>query len=316
MRWLFLLLVGAAGFVNGLAYGQSQPSEDELLAKFREQGVFLQPIDPSKKEMMASVRVSNAETLIALDALSKVKDLTEIRLGVVEAIWTEPCLKRIKSFPGVKQLEIRADEMTVADFKTIVTLKQLERLTLECADLSDAQLRQLHAMKDLKELRLICLQVSPKTLDELKRALPQAISIEVERMLLLFALPPVKISSTEDGLTKLQREKFNAALAEIRIFVGRLKAGQLNLAGNDSEGPRVFLESGQRLVAAALDLNDPPFAMKVVDGHVQLLAQIYKETESQHQAGQVHPQTFYRVQYQYLDAQILQIRLKKKLEGK
>ena len=153
----------------------------------------------------------------------------------------------------------------------------------------------------------MCGEVPPKSLENLKRALPQA---NVHFQATLFSL---KIADADDVLTKLKKEKFNAALARLPhvtvIPVGRTPIDWDTVTAK-------FLEGSRQLVDAALDLDDPKLAMRTLDAHVNLMEHAFKRAEEKYKWAEMSPDNYFAIRYQYFDAQILQLRYKKKLQAK
>lgn len=121
-------------------------------------------------------------------------------------------------------------------------------------------------------------------------------------------LLPLPILAKDKGVVKLQKEKLNAAVAELNVLTKMVEAGKGTVAE--------FVEAAGRLKDAAVDLNDPKLTMKIVNDYVGLLAEVHRVTELRVNAGNDRMDSLHRVRYYYLDAQILQLRQKKQLDAK
>ncbi|MBI1832534.1 MAG: hypothetical protein HYR84_13925, partial [Planctomycetes bacterium] len=117
--------------------------------------------------------------------------------------------------------------------------------------------------------------------------------------------PAMAILPKDDAFTKLQKEKLNAAISEINATYLQARAGKIHFAD--------IGESGRRFRDAVVDLNDPKATIKVVNAFVELMAHAQKDAEASFSAGRLDPERAHRIRYYYLDAQILQMRLKKQL---
>lgn len=131
-------------------------------------------------------------------------------------------------------------------------------------------------------------------------------AVQVEKDL---SLKPVPISPKDDALLKLQKEKLNAVIAELNYGYELYKDGKVTFEG-------VTIAASGRLKDTVLELNDANVTMKTVNAYVELMEQAHKDTETRFKAGTLSPQAYYRERYYYFDAQILQLRVKKQLDGK
>ncbi|MBI3821480.1 MAG: hypothetical protein HY289_02245 [Planctomycetes bacterium] len=124
------------------------------------------------------------------------------------------------------------------------------------------------------------------------------------------ALQPLIVLQTDAPLVQLQKEKLNAAVSELNAMQQRIRAGKASIGEGD------FCEAGRRFKDAVLDLNDAKLTIKTVSDYVDMMHHAYKQADVQYKAGRLLPDNMFRVRYYHLDAQILQLREKKKLEGK
>jgi hypothetical protein len=314
MRQICLASAIVTACLSGTVFGQREPSQPDsrsILDKLEKHGISVHPyFDRKEQGQRAYVVVRDAETVKALDLLRQVNNLSAVSLHLSEAGHTLACLKGIENLAKVKKLAVHAQALTTDDLKIISRMKQLDDLTLKCAELSDAQMKELHALKALKNLELSCCQVSPKSLDNLKRALPQ-VKVDFRRVPEMFFLAELRVSDADDVLTKLQKEKYNVALTRVLYLDERMMQGTIDILQR-REGLNLPYEAVRQLTDAAVDLNDPKLAMKIIDGCVELMREYSDLAEELQKAGIMSPDEANRIRYYFLDAQILQIRHKKK----
>jgi hypothetical protein len=314
MRWILLALFGTACLISPVGYGQNPPSDNEVFKKLEKHGIFPGPIGPFGKGTVAlhcTINLADSETLKALRLLRHVRELTEIHIFVAEPKHMEECLKLIGELPKIKVLHLEADRFPDKDLKIIAAFKQLEDLSLGFPDVTDEQIRELHALKDLKTLKrlyVLYAQASPKVLEDLKDALKQVKEVTFEKDLRIQLL---KISPKDDPITKLQKEKFNAAASELNLRLDFSRSGKGRMSDPSALGAL------QRLRDAALDVSDQELKLKVVNHYVEFMESAYKEIDERFKAAiGGSPEHFHQLRYYYLDAQILQLRLKKQFEAK
>jgi hypothetical protein len=324
MRCLFAVLICVTFLVGGEPRCHAQPAPDKikeiirLEELFRGYGIFVYPHmvpDKAGKEKqigtVASFLFPTCKSLDGIEKLALVPDLTSVHASLGDDKLTNDFLDRIGKLPKtVKELEISINCNSNADLKKLAAAKHIQRLYLAFPDIDDTQVRQLHALKDLKQLKhvtLAHLHAPPKLLEELKRALPNVEKIDFDRIEL--AIPTLRIEREDSALVNLKKEKLNAAVLG------------LNDAFHKRFEPRVqdeemIADASRRVTAALADLNDPGLTMKVVNAQVDLLGKKHEELRQRFTAGSIAPETYYRARYEYLDAQILQMRFKKQSEAK
>jgi len=309
-RFLFVLAVVAFWLLGGLA-ANAQPQDLELQEQLHKYGVFLSPNPLDGMGLLATISSDKLDSGMAVKLLRRVKNLTEIGLHLGEGKLTADHLKLIKDLPAVKRLEVHAYQLSDQDIKTIATLKHLEGLTLESAEFTDVHLRALQTMTGLQFVSLACVEVSPKAVAELKIALVLVKSFHVERFAIRL-LPSQKISPNDDLLTKLRKEKFNAALVGIRSYHTLIRGGFEHATYSSRE----FLDLAHHLKHAAMDLNEPVLKMNVIDGLVELWKRADREAIHLMESGRLRRHQHQIIRCNLLDAQILQVQLRKQMDKK
>jgi hypothetical protein len=291
----------------------------DLLAQIKDlSAIFVSLEDPKyTQDMLKSIEAltqvkkltvsAGMLTIDDLKAIGRMRQLEFLSLRCKEL--SNAHLKALESIKSLKSLNLDCDAFSESQLRVLGKMQALKELELKCPELSDAETKELHALARLKRLELVCGEVSPKSLDDLKRALRQA---KIEFRDTLF---PVKVLDTDSALTKLQKEKFNVALARIPFLTEIPKTSAGGPIDRSAFTAR-FLEGSRQLVDAALDLNDPKLALRTIDAHVRLMENAFKLAEERYKTGAMPPDDYLAIRYHYLDAQILQLRHKKKLQAK
>ena len=116
---------------------------------------------------------------------------------------------------------------------------------------------------------------------------------------------PLKPAEGDTALRKLQKERFNAALAETRARYEEF------LAGKGTQD--TLVSSVHRLSLAELDLTDKPAERVAI---LERVVAMYKDAdqvaEVRYQAGRISVADRQEARYQYLNAQIELLREKEK----
>jgi hypothetical protein len=126
----------------------------------------------------------------------------------------------------------------------------------------------------------------------------------------LVLMPHLVIGAKEEALAKLKKERFNASLDAIKAYSAKIEAGKATY------GDLEFIALARFLTDAALDLGDPALTMKIIDDYVGMAKTALSDAQVQYEAGRIEPYKYHQARYHYLDAQILQARLKKQLDKK
>jgi hypothetical protein len=284
---------------------EKQPSQEKVREQLEGKG-----FDVDLKNQTVTARVTDAASLKAFGLLAHLRELKVVEVEIFDHEFNSAVLKTIGELPKLESLYLTAELLTKDDLAKIVAFKQLEVLVLDSRDMSEDKLKMLHTLngwKKLQRLQLTHGRVSPKSLDELKRALPQVKDLSLQRE--LTHLQPVPIMPADAPLVKLQKAKLNAAIAELTMRQ-RLDLRCFRPAED------FFVDCAQRVKAAVIDLNDPEVTRELIYDYVDILVRAEREGERKFKAGQLPPEAFHRLQYYSLDAQIWQMRVKgqKKVE--
>ena len=116
MRQLWFAWAIVFSCVCGDAFGQPSKSaprpDDRLIDKLREHGiqVFLNDADLKQQGYRASVNVTDAETVKAMDLLVQIKDLSAISVSLGDSKYTRDALKSIERLPHIKKLGVSGPE--------------------------------------------------------------------------------------------------------------------------------------------------------------------------------------------------------------
>jgi hypothetical protein len=263
--------------------------------------------------MSAHAIVADAATAKALEMLPRVSNLSIVNIGIQDAKLNEACLRAIAKIPALKTLRYTTESVTGAELKILGRREGLAELDLDCRELSDAELKEIRAMSQLKALNLSCFKVPDKSIDDLKKALPKA-KINIQIKPALFALRPIPTDPRDDPFTRLRKAKWNAALAAL-IASQELLSYSGPVPWDPNARTFLVIDHARRLIDATFDLEDPKLAVNVMERYVDLTRRVHDEARIRYQAGNVTAETMHRVEYHYFDAQILQIRLKKKSDG-
>jgi hypothetical protein len=308
MRLICLVIVLFC-IIPANARGQEAAKEKELADLLKKHGIQLDADFLGKGATTAVINVVDADTVKALEMLKQVKNLLNVKIHVEDTKLVNESLKRIADLPQLKRLTLSARVLNADDLKQLLRLKLLEDLTLKCEEMADAHLKQLHAMKGVKLVHLCSAQLPSKSFEELKRALPKT-DIQFQVVPKLAFAWPLKISNDDGTLARLQKEKYNVALATVQIQWEKFEQGTGQIASRD------FADSLRRLSDAASDLNDPGFTLKTLEGQVEVMEIVFLISEGRYKNGQMRPEELQEKRYDYLDAQILLAKHKKKLELK
>lgn len=312
MRPIPVVVAVVAFWVSGEIPGRAQLVDEKHAALLRKHGIEIIHFEDSAPVNLVNARIVSPDPSPAkvTELLRPFKKLKSLGLVLGPAGVTEGHLKIIKDLPTVTRLNIEAVQLSEQDMKKVATLQQLESLSLGSMEFTDAQLRPLQMMKRVKRIELECAEFSPTALAELRGALIQAESVEAFTMPRLAYFLPLKIAPDEMPLTKLKKEKVNEMVAGVQQFVNLIRAGAERYSSNN------FIELVKNLKDSVLDLDDPVTKMAVVDGYVDLMKIAEAEVRSARDAGGggLKPYQFHLVRYYYLDAQVLQLQLRKQLK--
>lgn len=296
MRRILLGLVIGTFSMNGEGSGQDPMLEREATDQLEKRGVVIE-------RGMAVVRSPDAKTIQALGLLQHVR-LVGIEISNLESNHMAECLGHLGALQNLKALSLDAVHLTNKDLKKIASFTQLEGLALFSPSITDANIGQLHALKGMKNLRWLRIvhgKVAQEALMDLKRELAPLTNLYFEKDMTLHPLP---ITPKDDGLVKLQKEKLNAAIAEI------------NTAYREFRGKVRFLTPEctfcERMKNAITELNDPKLTMNVANELVEFMDRAHRDTGESQKGSAIYQRT----RYYYLDAQMLQMRLKKQLDAK
>ena len=124
--------------------------------------------------------------------------------------------------------------------------------------------------------------------------------------------PPLKIAANDSPAAKLKKEKFNAALSAFRRIDALVVAGKPGRTYGDPG----TLEVTRSLKDSILDLDDPALRMKAFDAYVDLTKFSEKDSLIKLEAGAIDPYKSDLTRYRRLDAELLQLQMKKQAEKK
>jgi hypothetical protein len=244
-----------------------------------------------------------------LDKLKPLSDMAELRIGAERLSETE--LNLLAQLKQVKQLQISVESMTEKELSQLSAFAHLEGLSLVYLDITEKEVAQLHALKSLKKLRsfhLAHLRLTTKTLAELEEALGQVKIVTFEQG---EAIRPLYIAPNDSPLVRLRKEKFNVVAKELLLIL------QSRHSGRCFNSTPLWHDSMRRYRDAALEIDDPRLKMRVVNDYVALMERIDKDTERLYKIGHERdtPGAYFRVRYEYLQAQILQLELRKEMQS-
>jgi hypothetical protein len=310
-----LSIVALALWLSGQATVHAQ-SPDEVAKQLRKLGVSgYDPFLGERDRWTAGLDGSRPDFVEAARLLRRFKNIEKIRLNLGATKLTEEQAKLIKDLPTVKHLEIVAIQLSGQELQEIASLKHVEDLSLESQEFSAALLKPLHEMKGLKRLWLISAnEIPPAAVGDLKNALTEPDQVIAAQVPAIFFFQPLAVAPGDSPIAKLKKEKFNAALAAVRGNERTIMAGGRN--SYRSSAPS--LEIARVLKEAILDLDDPALRLKAIDGYVDLMKVAEEETRIKLELGAqgVDPETHQIARYHYLDAQLLQLQLRKQAEKK
>jgi hypothetical protein len=122
----------------------------------------------------------------------------------------------------------------------------------------------------------------------------------------LLTAKPLKEDPKDDELRKLLKARYNAAVDEVATLYKMYLAGRGNIDG--------FIDAGQRLVKAGLELHDKPAdKIALLTQFVELAREAEKIAEARMGFSGTAAE-FYRVRYQRLDAEIQLLRAKREAD--
>jgi hypothetical protein len=237
-------------------------------------------------------------------------NLDEIILAKADAKWTTACLERLNDFPKLKVLRVEASALGENDVKSIAKLKALEHLKLECPKFSESQIKLIGDMKSLQSFHLAALDFPPKSAKLLRVALPKVNEFYLEHIPAILSAPLVEIAKNDTPLAKLQKARLNAALNGMKSICQDSRIGSAHLGGPAS------LEMMRHLREAILELDDPGLAEPIVRDYVQLAEIAFNAKDARFRQFGESTKENHLLECVYLDAQIIQLKLKKKLDDK
>ena len=318
-----------------LVSAQTSPAEKRLFDELDKAGivVFDLHIDVKASPRIAQVNLRNPGAVKGMNRLRDVKNLSsvsifdatsviiesgtkiepnpEIKSKPIAPQHIEEALQRVAELPHVTTLRLHIDNLSADHLKRVASMKQLETLGIEVFDITDQRIRDFHALKvlkNLKELQLARFKVSPNALADLKAAF---VHVEFARFLKPFPeFRELEIAAKEAPLIKLQKAKYNAAIAEVKRKRLQIEAGKRPPGDVD------FLQSLGRVKDAAADLGDLQLSKRTLEDYLDIAEMAYAEARARVEAGSLDPDQFHRAHYFYLDAQIELMRFQKKLESK
>jgi hypothetical protein len=306
MRWTLLVLAIA---ISGPARAQT-PSEEEAIKRLAKYGV---KVYREKDRTSARVLVANAETLKALDLLRHVKRVDYLDMDITDAKLVKGAVEALKHTLDVKGMRIDAKRgLAEADFEILAKLSKLEGLSLSGNAVTAKQLQVLGGLakqKGLKSLRIRTAQFPQQELEQLKSAFPEQ-KFTLYHFPTIHFMDPLPIAPEESRTVKMQKQKLNAAIADI---VANLHEYQ----GFQGENRALDIIRLRNLRDAALDLDDAALRSRLIDDYVFITEKRYKYVKA---AGDREPRVsgsaLHLFEYEYADAQLTQLRLKMPAESK
>jgi hypothetical protein len=324
MRSFVFALTILSFFIPSEAFAQEKLSQKELEEKLKKLGIELRRassfgLDPDAQS--AYFQRVDQNTLRGLDLLRQAQNLAEIVLDLkkADAKSATACLERLNDFPKLKYLHVRFATVRDNDVKWIARVKSVERLDLECPGISEGQIKSIGEMKSLKYLHLTALEIPPKSAKVLRAALPKIEGFQLQQIPAIHSTPPLKIADNDTPLVKAQKAKVNSALKGIKLFC----VDRPSLDGARNLWNPKAMELMRELKDALLELDDPILTERIVQDYVQLTEIAFKVndmvfTRERFDGGtdrgfsaEVH-----LMECIYLDAQILQLKMKKKRDNK
>lgn len=265
----------------------------------------------------AGIDVARTDLRKAAELLPRQKGLLGVDLRLEDTPLTDEELKLLKSLPAARDLQISASQLTERDVNMIASLKHVENLSLASRDVFPELLRPLQAMKGLKQLTILSgNKFSEAAEAKLQKAFPgvkvgtNASSVFPTPAIYFF--PLIKPAETDSAEAKLKKEKFNAALAAFRHIQAKIRAGTRDFTYADDP----MLLNMQAFKNSILDLDDPGMRVKAFDAYVDLTKIAEKESQFKLDAGNLDPYKYDLIRYYHLDAQLIQLQLKKQAEMK
>jgi hypothetical protein len=261
----------------------------------------------------ASIDLRKAGSLIGLNLLREVKLLALAHVVAEDAERTDQLIKIIATFPKLKVLSLKTKTLTAKELPRLAGLRSLEKLTLECPDLTDAHARRLEALKELPQLKSVRLQyahISPESLARLQKSLPQVTTFDFDEDISVRLLKMAAVTARDDQLTKLKKQKLTAALRQLQVHYYDAKVNYRYLD--------TLAECGKKVTDAAMDLSDQDLKRIIIGEYIRFLESIYllgeRRFKCKRDDGSMSHLFPPMLEYYYLDAQILQRRLKKQSE--
>lgn len=321
MRWLISVAVVSTSLT--MAQSQEQPDHEQLFDKLLNLGIrlgFDSRSDPGQVEAIPRLAILPSKDFDpnqVIDLLGQVKNLGKLAVDLKDGELADRHVKIINAFPKIKAIEISRFELSAKEMATIAKFQHMEQLELTSRTFSSDQLKPLQEMKGLKKLHLTCAKFSPTELAQLKKTLPQVKEIDMIRIPAVVMTAPMKAAANDDAVTKLRKEKYNAALNGLQSYYELIMAGG---ATHRDEPPTFgsgpFVELATNLKDCALEMNEPAMKLQIIGDYVDLLEIAESENLVRMKVGTMAPYKYHRTHYYYLDAQLLKMQLEKQLEKK
>jgi hypothetical protein len=139
--------------------------------------------------------------------------------------------------------------------------------------------------------------------------LPSLVLAEDDKMPAVLDAKPMEAAKGDDELHKLMKERYNAALEEVRVRFKQF----LNGIGNPNE----LGHAGRRLLHARLELCEKAAErVPVYEQHLELARMVEKIQKARHDAGQASVADWDQARVERLDVEIQLLRAKKAADAK
>jgi uncharacterized membrane protein YgcG len=285
----------------------------------------------------AKISLKDAKTLKGMELLRAAKSLAYVDLDMQNSESTEEYLKLLAGFADLSTLQIRNGTLKEKDIERIGALKSLSRLMIEYPEFTDHQLKQLEPLKTLKQPYFIELRYKNFVTPDLEARLERAFSgrpylFLVEDISWRLA-KTVNIGANEDQLTKLKKQKFITAAKALQASFEATRnsnsssssgsssssssgSGSSGSAKNAREGWGDFAAAAKMMKDAVLELDDRQLALDLVNDYVRYIEKAHTACEKRFHEKSLSASEYHFVQYSLLDAQILQLQLRKQLQKK
>ena len=290
-------------------------SEEEAIKKLAKIGI---KVYREEDRMNATVHVANEEALKALDLLRHFKRLDYLNMDITDAKLVKSSVDALKHTPTLKGLGINAKNgLASADLEGVVKLSNLEGLGLEGNEITAKQLQALGGLAKLERFKGLTIRTAkfPKEeAEQLKRVLSKR-NFSFHHYPTIQFMAPLPIAPEESREIKLQKQKLNAAIADVvaNLYEHNGFRGQSGSQSLDT----LRLHN---LRNAALDLDDADLRNKIIDDYVFITEQRYKHVKAvldrEPEFRRFDNSLLHIFEYEHADAQLTQLRLAKKADAK